>query len=115
MIFFLLATFVLFTLSLNKIQSLPVQLPQSAPAPRPDPGAKRERVARLSGDIPSPINKPSGCPFRTRCPIARPDCATAMPTLSTGSGKSLAAATSPLLTMAFMPKVRPPFMRGSCR
>jgi biopolymer transport protein ExbD len=36
-IFFLLATFVLFTLSLNKIQSLPVQLPQSAATARPDP------------------------------------------------------------------------------
>jgi biopolymer transport protein ExbD len=36
-IFFLLATFVLFTLSLNKIQSLPVDLPQAAPTARPNP------------------------------------------------------------------------------
>jgi biopolymer transport protein ExbD len=36
-IFFLLATFVLFTLSLNKLQSLPVELPQAKPAARPDP------------------------------------------------------------------------------
>jgi len=50
-------------------------------APRPDPNARRIRQAKLAGDIPSPINKPSGCPFRTRCPIARPDCADAMPPL----------------------------------
>jgi oligopeptide/dipeptide ABC transporter ATP-binding protein len=52
-----------------------------ASAPRPDPSARRVRQAKLAGDIPSPINKPSGCPFRTRCPIARPSCADAMPPL----------------------------------
>ncbi len=52
-----------------------------ASAPRPDPGARRTRQAKLVGDIPSPINKPSGCPFRTRCPIARESCADAVPPL----------------------------------
>ena len=52
-----------------------------ASAPRPDPKARRIRQAKLAGDIPSPINKPSGCPFRTRCPIARESCAEAMPPL----------------------------------
>lgn len=41
--------------------------------PIPDPKAKRTRIL-LPGDIPSPINPPSGCPFHTRCPDARPEC-----------------------------------------
>jgi len=50
-----------------------------AAIPRPDPRRRgRERV-RLEGDIPTPLAKPSGCGFRTRCPIARPSCAAAAP------------------------------------
>ncbi|MBS3967641.1 MAG: ATP-binding cassette domain-containing protein [Truepera sp.] len=48
--------------------------------PIPDPTVKRERVI-LQGDIPSPINPPSGCVFRTRCPIAIEDCAHVVPPL----------------------------------
>lgn len=50
--------------------------------PVPDPKTAREnKRIILSGDIPSPLNAPSGCPFRTRCPHANEACAAEMPKL----------------------------------
>lgn len=49
-----------------------------ATAPIPDPAARREKVI-LQGDIPSPLDPPSGCVFRTRCPYAIDACATTVP------------------------------------
>ena len=48
--------------------------------PIPDPNiARANQRIPLGGDIPSPLNAPSGCPFRTRCPHATEECAGTMP------------------------------------
>jgi len=52
--------------------------------PVPDPKKKRNRII-LKGDIPSPINPPTGCPFHTRCQFATELCKTKVPELSSSA------------------------------
>ena len=57
--------------------------------PRPEPGREHERI-RLEGDVPNPLQKPTGCSFHTRCPIAQPTCSDEVPALETRNGRAVA-------------------------
>ena len=50
----------------------------AVPVPDPKIARANQRIV-LSGDIPSPLNAPSGCPFRTRCRYAEKKCSESMP------------------------------------
>ena len=60
------------------------------PIADPDLSAARKRM-KLDGEIPSPLNPPSGCPFRTRCPRADETCAQSMPLLKEAAPGHLTA------------------------
>ncbi len=62
----------------------------AVPIPDPDLEKEKQRTV-LEGDLPSPINPPSGCVFRTRCPLAQPICAKEKPQLiDTGDNHQVA-------------------------
>lgn len=53
--------------------------------PVPDPTIETAKtIVPLAGDLPSPMNPPSGCVFRTRCPRAKAECAASVPQLTVG-------------------------------
>jgi oligopeptide/dipeptide ABC transporter ATP-binding protein len=57
--------------------------------PRPEPGSGQQRIL-LSGDVPSPANPPSGCPFHTRCKHVQPRCKQEVPALESVAGHAVA-------------------------
>ena len=61
-----------------------------ASAPIADPALRHERTL-LEGDVPSPVDVPSGCRFRTRCPLAQDICAQQVPFLRAMGGGQFAA------------------------
>ncbi|MDU0953961.1 MAG: dipeptide ABC transporter ATP-binding protein [Bradyrhizobium sp.] len=83
------------------VETAPSRLLYSAPkhpyteallsaVPIPDPSVKRKRI-RLKGEVPSPIDPPSGCHFHTRCPIAKDVCSKEVPPLKASAEGHLVA------------------------
>jgi peptide/nickel transport system ATP-binding protein len=70
-----------------------------ATIPVPDPTAERfKQGAAIKGELPSPVNPPSGCRFRTRCQFAQGWCAAAEPLLRSFGPGHMAACHFPLQT-----------------
>jgi peptide/nickel transport system ATP-binding protein len=68
----------------------------------PDPALERAKSGGgLGGELPSAIDPPSGCHFRTRCPLATDRCAEEVPVLQSTAGRHAVACHHPLAGGAF--------------
>ena len=74
----------------HPIHPYTLSLLSAVPIPDPETARKSHRIV-LEGDVPSPLNMPSGCSFRTRCAYATEQCAKEMPPLTDRGGEHFVA------------------------
>lgn len=77
-------------LNQSPIHPYTISLLSAVPVPDPDIARTRQRIV-LEGDVPSPLNMPSGCPFRSRCRYATEQCAAECPPLTDRGGGHMVA------------------------